>query len=651
MWSGGGYRPGEDAAGWYAEGVSALRLGAYYKASKALERAAALDGRFAMAHARLSEALLELDYADKAKEEMLRAAPPGVKPDVTRPEQAYIEALNLTLTGDFAGAVEKYREMVKRTPSGDLANAYVDLGRAYEKNEMPKDALASYQAATLRQPQNPAAWLRLAVLYGRQRDQTKAAAAFQQAESLYRSHSNMEGATEVLYQRAILANQTGQGAAARTLLEQAIDLTGHTGNISQQVVALQLLSNISLRGGNNQEAERLANQAIDLARANGMENMATRGLIDLGSAYFIRGDIAEATKRYQQALEYARRFHAHRSEARALLSLGSLELQHGQADEGLRKVEVARAWYERGGYRRETAQALILIAREQRQRGDMPGALRSFEEELRIAQSLGDGVQAGASQQGIGRVLETQERWPQALAHFQAAAASAAQSGDRLSAPYYAIDVGQMLCRLGRTAEARGVVDQSAPPPNAGPMMEMDYLRATIALTERQFASAIDDSRRVLSRPRLNVAYEAGARGILGWAQAESGARNDALATTAEAVKLAGKYGSTVLMVEPALARARALLAAGDRKKALETALAAEPEFTRAQRDEPAWRGWALAARAAESPGEARGYAEKARNSLAALEKKWDSESYLSYLSRPDIQYERGLLARQPGAK
>src|ERR1035441_3057466 len=54
--------------------------GLNYKASKALERAAASDGRFSMAHARLAEAWLELDYADQAKEEILRAAPPAGSP-------------------------------------------------------------------------------------------------------------------------------------------------------------------------------------------------------------------------------------------------------------------------------------------------------------------------------------------------------------------------------------------------------------------------------------------------------------------------------------------------------------------------------------------------------------------------------------------
>ena len=652
--AGGGYQPPVEARRWYEEGVAALRDGTYYKASKALERAADRDDRFSMAHARLAEALLELDFADKAKEEMLRAAPPGSKPSLTRPEQAYIQALHLTLTGDFDGAVAKYREMADRTPSNDRANAYVDLGRAYEKNEKSKDALECYRQATRWQPQNPAAWLRLAVLYGRQRDQAKAAPAFHEAESLYRSHSNIEGVTEVLYQRATLANQLSQGAEARTLLEQSLDMTGHTGNVSQQIVVLQQLSNIELRAGENQSAERFATQAIDLARANGLEGLATRGLIDLGNAYFIRGEIAEASNRFQQAIDYARRFHAQRSQARALFSMGSLELQHGRPDEGLRKVEEARAWYERGGYQRETAQALILIARAQRQKGDLPEALQSFEQELQIARRLGDQAQVGISQQGIGTVLEAQERWPEALAYFRDASGTAAQSGDRVNAPYYAIDVSRVLCRLGRPDEARRTFEQIDPGSNWTLAMQADFLRAAIALTQRELPAAIENSRRVLARPGLNNSFLAAARSILGLAQAASGARRDALETTAEAAKLSGKYGSTVLMVEPMLARAEALLAAGDRPKALEAALAAQPEFARTNRDEPAWRGWVLAARVESALGNAaksREYREKAVNSLAALQKKWDSESYLTYLSRPDVQLDRSLLSRLPGAK
>jgi tetratricopeptide (TPR) repeat protein/predicted Ser/Thr protein kinase len=650
-WSlaGGGYQPPADAQRWYEEGVTALRDGTYYKASKALERAVGRDDRFAMAHARLAEALLELDYADKAKEEMLRATPPGSKPNLKSVEQAYIAAVHLTLTGDFAGAAGKYRQIADRAPAEDRANAFVDLGRAYEKNEKPKDALACYRQATELQPQNASAWLRLAVLYGRQRDQMKAAPAFQEAESLYRSHSNIEGVTEVLYQRATLANQLSQAEQARTWLEQALDMTRNTGNVSQQIVVLQQVSNVALRGGDIQRAETLATQAVELARANGLESLATRGLIDLGNAYFIRGEITEATNHFQQALEYARRYHAQRSEARALLSMGSLELQHGRPEEGLRKVEAARGWYEHGGYQRETAQALILIAREQRQKGDLAAALSSFEQQLQIALRLGDPAQIGISQQGIGTVLEAQERWPEALAHFREASTTAAQAGDRLNAPYYSIDIIRLLCRMGRMEEARRMLDQVDPGSSSVLMMHADFLRAAIAIAQRQFPAAIENSRRVLDRPGLSASFVAAAWSILGLAQAATGKRSEALQSTGEATRLGGKYGSTVLMVEPALAHAEAALAAGDRRKALETALAAEPDFARAGRDEPAWRGWLLAARsesASGNPAKAREYAEKAANSLAALGKKWDSESYQTYLNRPDIQFDRGLLSR-----
>ena len=107
-------------------------------------------------------------------------------------------------------------------------------------------------------------------------------------------------------------------------------------------------------------------------------------------------------------------------------------------------------------------------------------------------------------------------------------------------------------------------------------------------------------------------------------------------------------------MVEPLLARAEALLAAGDGRKALEAALAAQPEFARTKRDEPAWRGWLLAARAESASGNSaktREYSEKAANSLAALQRKWDPESYQTYVSRPDVQFDRGLLSRLLSAK
>ena len=647
------YQPAPDALRWYQDGVAALRDGTYYKASKALERAASSDSRFSMAHARLAEAWLELDYTDQAKEEMLRAAPPGTSSRLSRAEQLYLEALQLTMTGDFAGAVEKYRDIVRRTPEDDKANAYVDLGRAYEKNEKLKDAVESYREATRRQPQNPAAWLRLAILYGRQMDRAKAAAAFDQAAPLYRSLSNLEGVTEALYQRAVLANRLGKSSEAQAQLQQALEMCRSTGNLHQEILVLLQLSNTEHRM-NGAKAENYATEAVELARANGLENLTTRGLIDLGNAYFVKGEDDEARKYFTQALEYAQRFKSQRNQARAWLSLGSLELQRGETGEGLRNVEQALAWYQRGGYRKETAQALILMGRAQREKGDYQAALRSFQQQLEIARQLGDQTQVALAQQGIGTVLEAQERWPDALLCYQDAYAAAKQSGDQLNVAYSLLDSSRMLWQLGRYGEAQQALDAASPGTSRTLRDQLDAVRCRMALSQRQFAVAVASGRRLLSQARLSNEAAAEAGSVLGLALASTGARREGVASTSEAVALAVKSGKPSLIAETGLAQAEALLADGDARRALDTALAAQPELVRTGRQEAEWRCWLVASRAAAALGagaKSREYAHQASNILATLEQKWNSDSYRTYLARPDIQYARSQLARLAGGR
>jgi hypothetical protein len=96
------------------------------------------------------------------------------------------------------------------------------------------------------------------------------------------------------------------------------------------------------------------------------------------------------------------------------------------------------------------------------------------------------------------------------------------------------------------------------------------------------------------------------------------------------------------------------LLAAGDAAKSLENAMAAQQWFARVGRQEAEWHCWLAASQAESALGEAvksRDYAAKASDLLAVLAQKWDAESYKTYLARPDIQYDRGQLARMPVAK
>jgi tetratricopeptide (TPR) repeat protein len=651
--SGGTYQAPPEALRWYRDGVAALRDGTYYKASKALEQAANRDPRFTMAHARLAEAYLELDLTDKAREEMLRAVPPGANPRLSRAERSYLQALQLTLTGKFADAADIYREILARAPAEEKANAYLDLGRAYEKNEKTKEATEAYRQATRRQSQNPAAWLRLAILYGRQLQQDRASQAFQQAEQLYHNLSNLEGVVEVQYQRAVLANRMGNFGEARTLLGQALELSAHIGSVSQQIEVLQQLAGAEYRTSDFAQAQSDASKAIEMARANGLESLTTRGLVDLGNAYFLKGDADEARKAYTQSLEYARRFHSERNEARALFSLGSLAMRYGDVDEAIRDVQQALVWYQRGGYRKEAANALVLLARAQRQKGDFAAALQSFDRQLQLGNQLGDPTLVALAEQGSGTVLLAQGRLPEALAAYHEAYEAAHKTGDQLNSEYDLLDSAEVYWRLGRYQEARESLALAGPSPSRAVAALDDLTRAEMALSQRDFRGAMDSSRRVLDQQNLGIDVTVAAKGTQGAAQIATGARAAGLATLAEAAQLAGKSGSAPLIADTRLAYAEALLTAGEAQRARDTALAAQQWFSGAGNQEAEWRCWLVAAAAENSLGHAgksQENAQKAVQLLASLQQKWDPDNCKTYLGRPDVQ-DRGKQLAKLAAK
>jgi tetratricopeptide (TPR) repeat protein len=642
---GGSYQPAPGAVRWYQEGISALRDGTYYKASQALERAVTRDPNFSIAHARLAEAWLELEYGDKAREEMLRAVPPGSKPRLARAEQDYEQAIGATLTGDLAGAITKYREIVDRAAEADKPYAWLDLGHAYERAEDAKNALAAYQSAAKLLPQNPAVELRLGTQYARQFDQTRAAQAFHDAESIYRGLSNFEGVAEVQYQTGVLANRVGKPQESRALLDQALEMSQHIGSVSQQILVLIQLSSVDQHANNMQQAEADAARAIELARTNGLETLTMRGLIDLGSAYFAKGDFEAARKHYAQSLEYARRYHAGRAEARALLSLGSLEVQRGELDWGLPHVRQALDWYQKHAFQKESIQALTLMARAQRQKGDFPGALASFQQQLDLSKKLGLEPQVSMSAQGIGGVLMSQGRWPEALASYREEYEAAGRAGADFNLQYSMMDLATVLWRLGRYREAEQFLDRVGEKSTRAVALEAGRIRAEMALSRRDFTAAAERCRSILAESGLSSDMAVDARLALGRARLASGSRPDGSAAIAEAAALALKSGNARLIAESRLAQAEASVSAGDGSKCLEDAQAARQFFAQAGNLEREWHCWLAAGRAS------RDYVPKAAETIAQLQQKWDSDNYASYRKRPDIQSELAQLEKLLGRK
>jgi tetratricopeptide (TPR) repeat protein len=334
------------------------------------------------------------------------------------------------------------------------------------------------------------------------------------------------------------------------------------------------------------------------------------------------------------------------------LSLGSLAMRYGSVDEAIGDVQQALVWFQRGGYQKETANALVLLARAERQKGDYTAALGSFDEQLRLSNQMGDASQAALAQQGRGSVLQAQGRLPEALAAYRQAYDAAHKMGDPLNSAFDLLDSADVYWRLGRYDDARQALDQAGPNPSSAVGALDGQIRAAMALSRRDFAGAIQFSRKVLEEPNVSIDLTVAAKSTLGAAKFASGARAEGLAVMAEAARLAAKSGSAPLIAHSGLAHAEALLAAGEARSALDAARAAQQWFAGAGNIEAEWQCW-LAAAGAESAlkdvAKSLDSAQKARQLLASLQEKWDAENYTAYLARPDIRERRNQSTRLAG--
>ncbi|MBA2733769.1 MAG: tetratricopeptide repeat protein [Acidobacteria bacterium] len=639
------HQPTVEAARWYETGTNALRDGAYYQASKALEQSIAADENFALAHARYAEALMEMDNIDRAKDELLRVT--GLTPDrsvLLQLDALYLDAVTATVRRDFVGAVKSYGEITRLSPS--QPQVYVDLGRAYENNEEPKKAIESYAKATSLDPQYATAYLRAGILYGRQQEIASATAAFDKAEILYQALSNIEGRAEVFFQRGFLFRNVGKVTEARPQLQQALDLARAINNQSQQIKTLLQLSSVAFAEGATGDAQKYANNAIELAKGSGMETLATRGLVDLGNVYFARGDYAEAEKYFGQALEFAQRNKGRRNEARALLSLGSLRIQQSNADEAARYIEQALPFYQQGNYRKEASQAMLLLGRANILKGDYAAALKAYQQQLENAEQVNDQSQKAIAHEGIGTVLALQDHYPEALSHFEQKYTISVNLGDRKGMGYGLVERGNTLWQMGRYEDARRVLDEAlalANRPDGGfkSLLAVIYVNeAGMALSQRRFPVAKEKGQQALALAGTQYAEAIEAKRTYGMAMAFSGAAREGRALCEEALAMAGKKDPSLLS-RVQLALAHALLEDGDAQGALATTLRAQESFARAGQQESEWRAWfvaALASRRAGDETKAREHATRAGELLADLEKRWSPDVYSTYLKRPDVQ-------------
>ena len=645
------HRPTAEAERWYVAGTQALRDGAFDRASKTLELAVKADDKYALAHARLAEAQMELDYADRAKDELLKVG--ALVPDRSIMPQAdalYLDSINAFATRDFPRAIEAYQQILKLTPDDapNKAAVYVDLGRAYEKNDDVSKAIESYVEATQRNPSDATAFLRLGTLYSRKQDAASAVGALNKAEALFQAASNVEGRTEVLYLRSGLLRDAGSQADAQALLEQALTMARDNNSDTQQIYILLQLGRVYYSQGEIDRAQQLAQEAMDFAQQRGLENLAARALSERGWAYVGIGDYDAAEKDFNRALGVAQRNRLPYLEASSRFGLGSVLIQQLRTDEGLAYSRQALDAFEQRNYRRDISLVLTTIGRGLRRKGEYEAALQAFQRKLQLDQEANDQRRLSFAYDGMASVYLDQGRYPEALDNYDKVLLINNSSGDKLMKIYALMNRGNTLWHLGRYDEATDSLDQSAtlnnqPGANYKQVSaEIQTIQAQMALSLKHFPDAKNNAQKYLdSYGTQYKELSVDAMYTFCLAQVFSVKGADGKSRCEEAVNAAMNLGDALRLSNAMLALAQARLETGDEQNALTSALRAQERFKQAGQQESEWRAWLIAALASRRKGDenaAREQLAHANEVFSQLQQKWGSEVIGKYLTRPDIQ-------------
>lgn len=645
FWPRSYYQPSASALHWYNQGTNNLRDGAYYQASKAFTQAIQIDDNYALAHARLAQAWTELDYRDKAKDELLAVTSITDRSPLSQQDALYLDAIRATVRRKFEEAVKAYTKILQSSPNE--SEVYVDLGYAYENDGNPDKALENYlKAITLNQGQYATAYLRAGIVYNRKADVANATKMFDEAERLYKAASNIEGLNELYRQRGIVFRINGEYDKAKAQMQASWDASRTMGNEAQQITALLDLSYLASRRGLFSEAENYAQLALNFAQQRQLENLAVGGLLELGNAFSAKGDNEKAEYYFNQTIQLARANKGRLREAQALTNLGGLYIQTLRVDDGLQLAQQALGFFQQENYPRLAGTCLTHIGRGYRRKGNYPEAQLALDQKLDLATKSQSAPAIADAHVELGALKLDQEQLPAALKEYGDAINLYGSTNSFLVA-FCNANRAQILMRLGRYDEAKSLLDElfkSTTNPKDGStalLPDLHLINAEMNLSMGDLRQAISSSNEAIKAggPKSNVTVQA--QYVLGLAKAISNAHAEASKLCEESINTASKAGDFGLHSRALLACAEVALRGKDGNTALSLATQAQERFAFGGQLESEWRARVITARAnviLGETGKAQEEMAKADVTRSKLEQQWGADVFKPYAARPDIQ-------------
>lgn len=447
------------AARLYAEGLSKLRAFDALQAKDLLQRAVAAEPDYALSHAALATAWVQLGYDENARGEAKKAF--DLSSNLSRAERLLVEARYHETSLEWEKAAGIYRALFEFFP--DNLDYGLALANAEYRANKWKDALETVSALrALPQPLSDDPRIGLAE-----------GDAAQPVGDTKRTEASLVG-----------AEQKARASGASLLLAKALIAQGW------------LFENVGRLG----EVSKVAREARDLyLAAHDQKGVADAETIE-AIALTYQGDYFSARQLYQEALAIHQEIGNKHSVAGEFDNLGEVFLHLGDVRGALRKFQDAILTYREVRDPNGVALAQIGLGDTLFSEGSLSEARRMYEESLNTCRQNGDRDREAGALLGLGQVLRAQGDFQGAWQSESIARQVYEEVGDKTPEAQADLRLAQLLLDRGNSAEAAKSV-QRAEDLLAGAVSPRDDASARILKSQTQIAAGkIADAKENVSR-------------------------------------------------------------------------------------------------------------------------------------------------------
>ncbi len=309
---------------------------------------------------------------------------------------------------------------------------------------------------------------------------------------------------DALQQLARVMLLTGEGAAARPVLDSTLALARSLGLAAAQARAHSNIGHLHWHEGRFDEAATQMAQALALARQDSDLRTQLNILNSLGVVAKARSRFDESARHYEEALQIARRIGDRPGEAMLLNNLGSACLAGARPHEAGRHCEQAARMFAETGETVQHGVALANRAEAHRELGQPAQAQALSQQALAVLRAAGSRPgealvleNLGLAEAALGRAAEAEARLREALQIAREIGLPAREASVQLQ-------LGRLRLEQGASAAATGPLDRAeALARTLGDetlALAIDAAQALRLLAQQAPAAAVERLQRLLPR-------------------------------------------------------------------------------------------------------------------------------------------------------